>query len=362
MQIILIFLTITIFTGLIVSSVNYIESKNFLDNQLNRELDNTGNLIKKNIEDKLEEVGSQVSNITNKPEFKNYDRPEMQKTMEHFLEFSDMSFNVYVYNKTGYLIGAAYFDKRPYITYLGENFNNYKNVFTIYANKVFQDGKARFTDTFHSKQKRLMITYISPITDKANKDVIGIVSCGIYVYNKKLEKILERLKPPYDGFICLLDQKGNMMGYGGNIPEDFNKTKIESLLNLNKEQDIFKINNEEFRYKLNNVDVANIYILVAVPNKVVTEVLKVYTVNIVIYTILAMLLSIIISIFIANLIVRPISILVEGLKEVGNGNYTYRIEFKSTGEIERAVNAFNEMTGKLQKNKIIEKIWIENWK
>jgi nitrogen fixation/metabolism regulation signal transduction histidine kinase len=53
---------------------------------------------------------------------------------------------------------------------------------------------------------------------------------------------------------------------------------------------------------------------------------------------------------------------VEGLQEVARGNYSVKVSIQSSSEMNRAGEAFNEMTEKLEKNNLIEKIWNENWK
>ena len=360
MQIICTFLIITIFTGLIVSIINYRESKRFLENQLTRELNNTANLIEKNIEDKLFEASKLVLTISKKKQFKQFDKEKMQITIEDFLAFADVFFNVYIYDKEGNLISAAYFDKRPYKPYIGENFNDYNNVFPEYAKKVLDSGTPTFTDTFYSKGDRLMLTYIAPVIGEDTGEVIGVMSCAIYVQDKKLESLLIKLKPSYNGFIYLMDQSGNGLAYAGHVPSQIVDINIENLIK-DENKNFFNLSQETFRYKLNKVDIANIYVLVAVPNSLTLILLEKYTETMILYTILSLILAVLISVFLANMLVTPISMLVQGLKEVGRGNYSFRVKFKSTGEIEKAINAFNEMVEKLQKNKIIEKLWIENW-
>ncbi len=357
-QIILAFLVITVFTGLVVSFINYRESKIFLENQLERELQNTANLVEKNIEDKLFEAGNLVLTISIKPEFRRLDKEKIQVTIENFLAFADVFFNVYVYDEKGELISAAYFDKRPYKPYLGENFNNYNNVFSNCAGKVILDGKPVFTDTFYSKGDRIILAYIAPVMGEDDKEIKGIISCAIYVQDKKLENLLIKLKPSYNGFIYLMDQSGNNLAYAGHIPSHIEDLKIEDLLN---NKGFFKLNQETFSYKLNRVDIANIYVLVAVPNSLALTLLENYTKNMILYTVFSLVVAIFISIFFANRLVSPISMLVEGLREVGKGNYSFRVNLRSTGEIDKAIGAFNEMVEKLQKNRIIEKLWIENW-
>ena len=354
-QIILSFIGITLFTGLMVSLVSYWESKQFLDSMFNKGLENTAGLIEKNIEDNLSETGKIILDISKRPEVVALDAKKINPLIENFIAFSDLFFNVYIYNKDGKVISASYFDKRSTEPYIGENFKDYKNNFPDYATKVFTDGKPRFTGTFYSKAHKLFLSYIAPIQDK--NEIKGIISCGIYVQDKKLERLLETLKPPYNGFIYLADEQGNTLAYTGNIPSR-DDIKLENLL----KNELLTTGGKEYRYKLTKVSQAGIYILVAVPASIASGLLEKHTWNIILCTVLILIIAILININFATLLTRPVSLLVEGLQEVGKGNYAFRIDFKARGEFSSAIKAFNEMAEKLQKNTIIEKIWIENWK
>jgi methyl-accepting chemotaxis protein len=193
--------------------------------------------------------------------------------------------------------------------------------------------------------------------------VKGLASCGIFVDNPKVKKLLRNLVPAYSGFVCLLDSSGNVFGKEGNIPEHINSFSIQTLLEQSgKSQSILQLGEQTYRYRLKEIKNANFYVLVAVSDSVLKGMLMALAEEVITLNLLSFLLALLVSIILANLLVQPINKLVEGLREVGKGNYAYAIKARSFGEMEEAINSFNDMTEKLQKNRMIEKLWDEQWK
>ena len=63
------------------------------------------------------------------------------------------------------------------------------------------------------------------------------------------------------------------------------------------------------------------------------------------------LLSVVIALFLARNITKPIRNLVKGAKEVAGGNLDYQVETRTKGEIGTLVEAFNSMTTDLKENR-----------
>lgn len=361
-QIILFFISVSLFSGLALSFTNYWESSKLLRARLDRELENSADMIKGNIEGNLLDAEGMAQMLAEKKEFRQMDRGRIKEISSHFIKFADFFFNIYVYDRKGNLVFAGYFDEREY-SIRSENLNDYKNVFTECANQVFADGKPRLSDTFHSKGKRLVMAYVAPIMDGPGGGVKGIISCGIYVFSPKVQKLLRSLTPAYDGFICLVDSKGNVLGKGGSLPGRV--TQLEGA-GADSGRDgalsTLKLGRETFRFARRKIEGTSLSVIVAVPDSLARSLLMAHVNEMILYNGLSLLVVVLLSTYFSNFIVGPVSQLVEGLQEVARGNYSVKVSIQSSSEMNRAGEAFNEMTEKLEKNNLIEKIWNENWK
>jgi nitrogen fixation/metabolism regulation signal transduction histidine kinase len=76
------------------------------------------------------------------------------------------------------------------------------------------------------------------------------------------------------------------------------------------------------------------------------------------------LLSIVIALFLARSITKPILVLVKGAEEIARGNLDYQVQTKAKGEIGTLVEAFNSMTVDLKENrrKLLQAERVAAWK
>jgi len=75
-------------------------------------------------------------------------------------------------------------------------------------------------------------------------------------------------------------------------------------------------------------------------------------------------LSIVIALFLARSITKPILVLVKGAEEIAGGNLDYQVQTKAKGEIGTLVEAFNSMTVDLKENrrKLLQAERVAAWK
>jgi hypothetical protein len=363
-QLILFFLTISLISSAIVSMANFLENRRIISESFNRELASTAFLIQSSIEGSLSDAREAVQSFAEKIDIETMDTKKVQALTTDFVDFAEIFYNMYIYDRKGDLIAVAYYDRSDLQESRGhrKNFRENKNEFNGIAESVLNDGKPRFTQTF-TRRGKLFTAYVAPIHRNGGQTVAGLVSCGILVDNPKFKNLLRGLVPPYSGFICLIDEKGTIFGKEGNIPEDMSSLPIDELKKGMKGQSPrIAIKNIPFRYALKDIPDAHLHVLAGMSEGVIQNTLTTLIKELLLVNAICLILGIVVSTLVAHLLVAPVKDLVAGLKEVSRGNYSFRAKARAYGEMGEAIASFNEMTGKLQKNRMIETLWNEHWK
>jgi hypothetical protein len=363
-QLILFFVIITLISSIIVSVANFLENRKILSESFNRELGSTTLLIQSSVEGGLQDAREAVQSFAKKLDLEAMKREQLQSLTTDFVDFADIFYNMYVYGREGDLMAVAYYDRSDLQESRGhrKNFREKKNEFYYSAETVLKDGQPRFTRSF-MRRNRLFTAYVAPIHRHGGDEVTGLVSCGILVDNPKFKSLLRGLVPPYSGFICLLDEEGTIFGREGNIPGTLATFSMDELRKgLKSPSPHLRINDRPFRYALKEIPDARLFVLAAMSEEVIQTTLMTLIKELLAVNALCLILAIAVSTLVAHLLVGPVKELVAGLKEVSRGNYACRAGARAYGEMGEAIVSFNEMVGKLQKNRMIESLWNEHWK
>jgi len=363
-QILMFFMIISLISSLLVSVPAYYEQKKLLHNTFSRELSNTASLIQMSVEGELRDAIRSVTLFTDNKGVHVLVSRRIDEISSYFVDFVNLFYNLYVYDSKGDLVSVTYFDRENAAEKKRHtrNLSMMSNEFSSTAYSVLKDGKARFTRAFWRREE-LLTAYVAPIYDERKTTIRGIVSCGIFVNNPKLKSLLKTLVPPYSGFICLIDREGNVFGKEGEVPYTISTLPLNTLLNnLKMEHPTLTLNNQVYSYTLKEVEGASLYVLVGMSNKAISDAYALLIRDIVVINVLFFFIALAVSSFIGNHIGKAVKEIVDGLRDLGKGNYARRITAKAYGEMNEAIESFNETAEKLQKNTIIEKVWDEQWK
>jgi hypothetical protein len=363
-QILLFFFIISLVSSLLVSLPAYYEQKKLLHGTFTRELNNTASLIQMSIDGELKDAIRSVTLFTESRDARSMDKKKLEEGSAYFVDFVNIFYNLYIYDKNGDLVTVTYFDRENVLEKKRHtrNLKLMKKEFSDTAYAVLNDGKPRFTKAFW-RRGELLTAYVSPIYDERKTTVMAIVSCGIFVNNPKLKNMLKALVPPYSGFICLIDKEGNVFGKEGEAPYTISTLPLTTLQNnLKSDQPMLTLNNQVYCYTLKKIDGAELYVLVGMSNRVISDAYSSMIRDIVIINVFFFLVALVISSFIGHYIGKSVKEIVDGLRDLGKGNYSRRITTRAFGEMSEAIDSFNETAEKLQKNTIIEKVWDEQWK
>ena len=355
-KITILLISVTIFTGALTGFLNYMESRNVLEKQIEKSLKDNSSTIVSTFTERLNQVENVMNAITSNQYIKSSDFTGIQSYLNDVVSLSTFFHNIYYFDAGGNLKALQYADKRPITKYMGQNYNDYKkgaasdNYKAI--KKAIETKQAVYSKPFFSSSGKLIFTYIAPLFRDGKNT--GVVSCGIYGNDSNIQQIMNSLRPPENGFVISYSPDKGIFAQSGHIPE-----YIKTSLNNYKSGSF--IHDRSYKIYVSNEPKTGIFIGTAIDANYSDELLRDLELKIFIYAFIAVIIVIIAGMLFANSLIIAIAELINGLKKIGEGIYSHRIEIQTNGELKDAVNSFNEMAEKLHKPELIEKIWLENW-
>ena len=358
-----VFTAITVLTGAMIGLISYYEAEAVLKSQFSTSLADGAKAINNIIGDRVVSAAGIISNISQRDFVIGADTPKIAAYIENAVELSNFFYNIYYFSSEGKLSAAAYSDKRDTKPYIGLDYNGFKDDENMrgFHSSILKSIELRtpmFSGFFYTSAKKLLFTYIVPVVRDGR--VNGVISAAIYASDSNFQSFIGALKTHPDQFICLFDSEKRLIAATDNPAAGF----YQSFASLETEKVVWQAGTKTVEPSLAfSVREANtgISIVVGINARAVKSTLANLRAKIFSYAIICIAAVILISFIFAGAMVRPIKSLVDGLKKVGGGAYSHHIDGGGAGEIGEAITAFNKMSEKLYKTKVIENIWNERW-
>ncbi|WP_159449961.1 methyl-accepting chemotaxis protein [Clostridium massiliodielmoense] len=244
------------------------------------------------------------------------------------------------------------------------------NVLNVKDRKYFKDalnGQPSISDTIISKiDGRAIIVLSAPIKDENGK-VIGVLADSVYA--EYFTKSLKNVKIGKTGYAYLVDNKGLVLAHPqkNKIAKQIDNESTNKIIQDIRSGKVAKEGIENYEYE--NLKKVQSYNVIPKVNWIISTTVNVDDIKsasvdifkkIIIITIISLLISIVIGIFVSRSITNPINKLMDIMKQASEGDLTVKVPVKSKDEIGNLAIGFNNMIDKIREliNKINSSIEI----
>lgn len=221
--------------------------------------------------------------------------------------------------------------------------------------KEAMEGKNAISNTIVSKvDGRIVIVFATPIKDK-NGNVLGVLSNS--VYSDFFVSKLSNIKIGQSGYVYLMDNTATVVSHPI-------KDKINTKLGIKELEDASITNSDpsngtakQLMYVHERIEKLAAYVKIAGVNwtlvattdyEEVQAPIKSLLISSTIILLIFALIAAGISFYISRLIVTPISLLLEGMTKVSNGNLNVSMNIRSKDEFGILSNTFGDMADKIK--------------
>lgn len=218
-----------------------------------------------------------------------------------------------------------------------------------------REGRDYFGEVYYTLEGP-MVTIASSVYNKKGQ-IISVLSGEINLV--PLQKIISRSRLGDEGYLLLLDRKGNLFAKSETII-----SKFENLKNMELASSVLA---GGLRTGLEKKDLYQSFwgktaigagkpikdlgwaMISEWPERDAMEIVYTVSQKILQFSLVTLLIIISLAIIISWQIVKPIKILKEGAKIIGAGNFEHKIKIKTGDEVEELGEAFNKMAGGLKR-------------
>lgn len=344
---------VSVLTGAIVGFANLRASRAVLDAQLRAALRRDSELIRDALGERIASACALVEATARDPDLEATSVPAIQAELDRRIETSTFVSNLYYYVPDGTLSAVAYHDRRDIQRYLGRQLldplpGKEVPAVTRAVDAAISTGDPAFSDAFLDSDQNPMFVYVVPVP---RADGRAILSSGIKGNDPRLRRLLEVLRPSHGGFVAFVDPDLGVVVRAGEPPD------LD--LALMREGEVSQVG--DFWVSKASDPRTGLVVVLGVPAAASRHSLEGLSKDVLASTLLAILIAALFAAVFARHLGRPLQALVEALRAVQQGAYAHRIEAEASGELGEAVEAFNEMAGKLQRSRVIEQVWSETW-
>ena len=227
----------------------------------------------------------------------------------------------------------------------------YKNVKDAYTPE--QKDKVFWSSPYYDEigTKALMITASAPVYDK-NKDFVGLATA-----DWTLDTIIDELddvRPTPNSIVLLADKRSNFVIALRNPNEEASEYTGKSLSSIpwynDKLKDSTSLKYNSVKYITFKREYDNGMIVVAnIPeDEIFGEQKKSLVWGAILRFLSALFLAWAIYVVLIRNVNKPISLLIDATKEIGQGNFDKKIKIKKPAEFVQLANTFNKMTDEIQ--------------
>jgi len=372
----------TLFFFALASLVPVIIISIFVLDQIYRELEK--NIINENnkmaaqvrssVIGQFENYKKQLSCLAALKEIKSFEPNVQNPLINDFFRLNPFFYNVYIYDSAGVLRN---------ICYPGAGGEKEE----LIGNKNIKDSKGTVTETFHNaleKKKTMVSQYFengfgetmfcvaAPVFEFGNEDrVIGVLSAAAKVSDSAFHRFFDPVIVHDDEYLLLINESSEVMTMKGSLlPQDLGKFDFPVYKN-GKAVDITSaavangttfIGGRKDIIFTSPLAESRTTLIIGRPYNLAFNGIRVIIRYIVWISVACLLLAALLSVWLSNRLAKPIEQLVNGLNKIEDGVLSHRISAAGGDEMGDAITAFNNLAGKLQRNKIIESVWSEKWK
>lgn len=345
---------VAVLTGAIVGAANWRAGRAVLDELIRLGLRRDSELIRSALGERIASACAIVDSAAKDPDLAGVALPPIQRELDRRIQDATLLANLYYYVPDGTLSAVAYHDRRPITKYLGRRLQEpdpKKAVpeVTDAIDAAVKTGRPAFSRAFLDSESQPMFIYVVPVS---RPDGQAFLSSGIKGSDPRLTRMLDALRPAHGGFVGFYDKARGVVVRAGEPPPGLDVAAIPADRPARQ---------GDFLVAKAPEDRTGLTVVIGVPASASRRALEALSRDVLASTLVAILIAALLAGVFARHLGAPLQALVEALREVQRGAYAHRIEVEASGELGEAVDAFNEMAGKLQRSRVIERVWSETW-
>jgi HAMP domain-containing protein len=314
----------------------------------------------------FDEIIADLQQLSEDPRLQHLDR-SAEKPLNEFLVRSKLFTNAMVYDLEGFVCASTERSSpQDAAKLVGRNLLRSTQKLSDMSNslKAALNEKKMQISTLHSslRQGQLLVIYFPIRAFDRNDCLRGILSMGIHLDGALLHEMLTRFSAK-EGFILLTDRNGKILArQGETLPENLARASVEPYPIPGTMPSTWSmLGNEECLVTTLAVTQLDMVLLVGRSKKGIVGTVNSLAANMLGIALILLLGAGFVAWLLADSYLSQILALLKGLRQIGSGVLSSRVEVVSDDELGEASQAFNTMAEGLEWSRLVEELWRDRW-
>lgn len=319
---------------------------------------------------RLLELQRQLERGVDSPGVQNFSPEGMEKQFSLFLSYHPVFFNVYLFDASGMLRHTQYqtsFDfaqkKVGHLT-----IEQLPAALGTTARNTLRTGIPAVSPIMRNHFGEASMTVCCPVYDfTGTGKIVGVVSAAVKIEDAYFLRILDSLPLPSKSYVLITDTAGKVLTHRGEgIPATLDRYNwpaggvylgrgvptYTGLVNVSGRRDFITSS------PLPQLDAR---LIVGQPYETAFAPMGRLFRTVFWMIIMTLVLAAVFAYLAADILIRPVQSLVDGMNRIREGIYNHRIPNARDDEFGDSIRAFNGLAEQLQRNRLIETLWRSKW-
>ena len=239
--------------------------------------------------------------------------------------------------------------------------------------RVLATGEHLWTEPAVDSFSQPVLYLVTPVHHFVHDErTVGALVAAVSLSGHKIQDLLDRARLPAHAYACILDDAGGVLARRGEgLPPESEEHTYPLLAHgepvkyLPPGQPVVTgslwISGREMLASAARLASVGLTLVVGRPAATVMAPAHDAVYEVALLAALGAVLALALAFWLSRGFVRPLLALVDGIRKVGAGELAERVAVERDDELGAAAAAFNEMAGELEKQRLVEQIWAEEW-
>ncbi len=326
--------------------------------------------IRKGLTARIREFQERLAGLAADPEIQSMAPDRQRAAFFSFLDHHPLFYTIYAFDREGIVRSTVSRDRSERDSaQIGRNFLQGATPAARRAGEMLQavltKGESVVTSKMSTIQGRAHLLLQVPVRDFSfPASITGALSASLNIDGPAIQSLAAGAEGSDQGFLIITDGDGApILRYGPRLPAGLEKVALSRPLAEGEEESTWTdLGSASFLVTVSRLPELNSLLFVGAPREAVVGTIDRTFGNMLVLAMLFSMIAAIVGGWFARSLVAPLSRLLEGIRKVGDGAISHRVEVDDESEIGEVAGAFNDLTRQLEKHRKLEDLWGKTWK
>lgn len=299
-----------------------------------------------------------LETVAEDPATKKMEPGAMDQAIGHAVNFNPIFHSIYAYDAAENVVLRRYGPGQESSAGRSRTLGEKRDTeFVELARATMRDGRSRLLPVRLSPANNLFVPCLTAVPGEGGK-FLGVLSGAISAAGLGFREMIQGLAPGRRGYVVLLDGEQRVLAATNYAPGKVGEVFPHPIDWYWGQPAVLHPRGVDLAARVPVKDVG-IDVLVALPRDEALDVLPQALFKVLAASLAALALAGVFGFWLSERLTEPVNELLDGIRKLGDGILTHRLDPQGEDELAEVGRAFNKLAESLARNRMIEEFWAE---